>query len=411
MKRFAKNFLTALLSLFLCVGLFEVVLWVGLLDGESQPYPVWIPPKYEKHNRQFKAAHALRARKNWNSFNNEDDIFSVENGSLRYREKEAGKKRIAVLGDSVVWGSGLPFEDIWSIKLKRQLTDKYPHYELYSWGRRGWDTIDYYLYLAELISYLEMKGASLDLDYLIISHFSNDVNFWFQPPERLTWHDAAILKPFRRIFPLTMSFTQAHINRFIAQHFGLRAYGVEIYSEENLLLYGQLLYDFASYCKSKGIRLIFALIARPEQEYADRLKEVKPLLRLAGIEYVDLFPPVHERYKDHNPRELNANLADAHPGELLTGLYAEEVLAYLETQGYVTPEYEPSYPSSSRAGECELLRRLLTLKGEMVLHIDQYVMRNLDTPFVYGQNNFIRGYQNGYINRKIQQYCPPRASP
>jgi hypothetical protein len=407
MKRFGKNLLTLLVSLLVCLGLFEFVLWVGLLDGESQPYPVWVPPKYEELNRQIKTANARRARKNWNDFNNEHDIFSVDNIYLRYKEREAGKKRIAVLGDSVVWGSGLPFEHIWSIKLKRKLVKKYNNYEVYSWGRRGWDTIDYYLYLAELISYLEMKGVRLDLDILIISHFSNDVNFWFQVPEKLTWHNAAILKPFRKTFPLTMSFTQAHINRFIAQYFGLRAYGVELYSEQNLILYGQLLHDFATYCESKGIKLIFALIASGAgKEHADNIEKVKPLLQFARIEYIDLFPSVHEKYQDYNPRELNANLADTHPGELLTELYSEEVLSYLETHGYLRPEYEQPYTSHSSADDCRLLRRLMTLRDDIVVYIDRYVIRNMDKPFVYGFNNFIRGHRKGYINRKIRQYCP-----
>jgi hypothetical protein len=408
MKRFGKNLLTLFVSLLVCVGLFEFVLWVGLLDGESQPHPVWIPPKYEELNRQINSANFRRADNNWNFFNNEDDIFSVEYPSLRYKEREAGKRRIAVLGDSVVWGYGLPFEQIWSIKLKRKLLEKYKNYEVYSWGRVAWDTVDYYLYLAELVSYLELKGSRLDLDILIISHFTNDVNFWFQKAEQLTWHDAAILKPFRRIFPLTMSFAKAHINRFIAQHFGLRAHGVELYSEENLLLYGRLLYDFARYCESKGIKLIFALTAYPDKGNAERLEKVKPLLRSAGIEHIDLFPPVHERYQDYNPRQLNANLADGHPGELLTTLYAEEVLSYLESSGHVTAEYEQADISYSADDECQLLRRLMTLSDKILFRVGAYVIRHMDSPFVGRSPNVIRGreHRKGYINRKIQQHCP-----
>jgi hypothetical protein len=183
---------------------------------------------------------------------------------------------------------------------------------------------------------------------------------------------------------------------------------VELYSEENLLLYGRLLYDFARYCESKGIKLIFALTAYPDKGNAERLEKVKPLLRSAGIEHIDLFPPVHERYQDYNPRQLNANLADGHPGELLTTLYAEEVLSYLESSGHVTAEYEQADISYSADDECQLLRRLMTLSDKILFRVGAYVIRHMDSPFVGRSPNVIRGreHRKGYINRKIQQHCP-----
>jgi hypothetical protein len=403
----AINLSLAIFSLTLVIVLIEVILSSGIMDGEKKAYPVWVPPKFQEANERINARNFNRAGLNWNGFNSKEDIFYTENGYLRFRPKEAGKKRIAVLGDSVVWGRGLPYEDIWSIKLKGKLEPRHENLEVYSWGRSGWDTIDYYLFLAELTSYLELKGIESEPDILIISHFVNDPNFWFRQPRYITWHESPAFKPLKKALPLTFSFVTAHINNILRDIRGPEYYSEDYYSDINLFIYQTMLIDLAKYCRLKGIKLIFAMVPhRTNKEISEKFDAVKPLLRAAGIEHLDLFTPAYDRFKDYNQRELRANPADNHPGELLTELFAEEVMKYLEEKGYLGSSFSSPEPMEDAAEERRLLKRLVAIADKKDLKIGPYVIKNMDDRFEQGPYNFINDHRSGYIARKLESEVP-----
>ncbi|MBW1990491.1 MAG: SGNH/GDSL hydrolase family protein, partial [Deltaproteobacteria bacterium] len=50
--------------------------------------------------------------------------------------------RVAVVGDSFVWGDGVPSGESWSRKLEREVARLAPHVEVMSSGRSGWSTSD-----------------------------------------------------------------------------------------------------------------------------------------------------------------------------------------------------------------------------------------------------------------------------
>ena len=78
----------------------------------------------------------------------------------RTRTKPKGVFRIAVLGDSFIWGSGLDYEQIWSHKLERKLLAEYDSIEVMSWGLCGWSTLDEFNFYKE-------HGKDFDIDLLM----------------------------------------------------------------------------------------------------------------------------------------------------------------------------------------------------------------------------------------------------
>jgi hypothetical protein len=396
LRRLSINVFLLLVSLFLSFLVFELVLSSGLLDGEDVPHPVWIPKRFRDMNRAIVFKSFERAYKHFNLFNFENDIFERDGyGSIAFRKKKPGTKRIAVLGDSVVWGNGLPYEDIWSIKLGRKLEGQYGDVEVLSWGRSGWDTVDYFNYLAEMVTYFENRGTRLDLDLLIIGHFRNDTNMRFEHIDYLEWHKSKLFAPFKSVFPNTYDFLVVHINRLLTKYIltdiGVNAYERKNLGSEHLEVYRKLLGLFSEYCDLKGIPLLFVLTpGNISKENGEMHEKVIPLLEETGIEYMDLYPISAETFKGHNPRKLRANPANGHPGSMLTELFAETVKTHLVENGFFSGSAGDAGPkSSAEAREKEILKELFDFVQRQEWRVGAYVVRD------------IKDIEYGYISQRI----------
>lgn len=62
-----------------------------------------------------------------------------------------------------------------------------------------------------------------------------------------------------------------------------------------------------------------------------------PLLKNAKIDYLNLYPAVHEELHHIPNRKLWANPGDGHPGDKVTDVYARHTYRYLMDQGYMKP--------------------------------------------------------------------------
>ena len=84
-------------------------------------------------------------------------------------------------------------------------------------------------------------------------------------------------------------------------------------------------------CRNQGIRLVVVLTPTTyTPDCRQKFNQIIPLLQEAGIEYLDLFPAVHDQLHTLNTRSLWANPANAHPGDRLTTLYARETYKYIQ---------------------------------------------------------------------------------
>ncbi|MCP4398182.1 MAG: hypothetical protein GY801_12915, partial [bacterium] len=112
LKTVLQNAFLLLLSSSLLLGFFEVVFRTGILDDRGT---IWIREKYKKLNDDINA-------KNWDFANKNPNQFT---DIVREKEKPAGVSRVAVLGDSFVWGASIPYDTAWGHKLSKKIQQEY----------------------------------------------------------------------------------------------------------------------------------------------------------------------------------------------------------------------------------------------------------------------------------------------
>lgn len=215
--------------------------------------------------------------------------------TVREKQKAAHIFRIAVLGDSFIWGDGLPYEKAWSHKLETKILDKYENIEVMSWGLCGWSTFDE-------IEFFKKEGYKYEIDLLIIGLVENDPEIKEVNIKNLT--------------------NEQYIN--------------SIYSKENLKEYTQLLKEFNLLQKEHQFKVIFVVTPLCIYDvYEKHLKSLLKTFKKAGITYLNLYPLLKNKFAGTPCHLLFANPINGHPGELLTEFYSEEVLKYLENNKYL----------------------------------------------------------------------------
>ncbi len=318
-----------LLCFLLCFLVLELVLKTGWFDDKGV---IWFPEKYKIINYNINQENQHFAEKNPYHFTDK----------VRDKRKPDGYYRIAVLGDSFVWSDGLPYEQAWNHKLEQKITQHYDHVEVMSWGLPGWSTLDEF-------RFLKKHGVQYHIDLLIIEFVINDPDMGHYKRKDLNWHKSSgwyvriFFNPLQRFFPNAFDFVMSHVNTFLTD-FVLEGYGYkywheQLYSQENLQRYVELLTEIANYCKSHNIRLLFVLTPNTyEKINQKRFEAIIPLLQRAGIEYLNLYPAVFRELHQYKPRELWANLVNPHPGPLVTEVYANEVFQYLQQNGALSAQ-------------------------------------------------------------------------
>lgn len=86
----------------------------------------------------------------------------------------------------------------------------------------------------------------------------------------------------------------------------------------------------AAFCKNNDIEILF--VNNPPNcdiSYKAKFNSIVPLLQSANIPYLDLYPVMVRDLSQYRPHQLRANPANAHPGPLVTEVYAREVFTYL----------------------------------------------------------------------------------
>ena len=338
------NLILLAVSVLLFFGSFEILLRTGLFDGVDNPAPVWIPRKYKAANDAIQAPHVERSKEHPFGFNDVPPSAA----------KAPGTKRVIVLGDSFIWGSGVDEEKRWSRMLEERLRARDPSIEVYHWGQRGWSTLDQY-------EFLEKAGIDYEMDLLIVGWVSNDPDVDVTPHLYLTWNEGRRFSPISKVFPNAWDFLTAYLNRFLMQHM-LEGYGYDswknrLYYRENLVRYKVVLHNLAELLDSRDVESLVVMTPNTYlPSYREKFDLVIPLFETVGLSYLDLFPAVTERFEGRNFREMWANPADGHPSPEVNALYADEVMKYLEANGDFAPggplgpAVDPAPPVSEDAG-------------------------------------------------------------
>ena len=322
-----QNLLLIFCSIFLTFGILELGLKYAPSNVEKEA-PAWIPYEQKMVNNRINQSHQARSRLNRHGFNDKD------HSPL----KVPGVLRIAVLGDSFIWGVGVENQVIWTHKLERLLNESGVRSEILHWGKPGWSTLDEY-------RFLKSDGIHYDFDLLLVGYVVNDPVMDESNIKRIIYDggiiDRVIIQPVSRyLFPNVISLFVDLINGFFDSFFG---YGYtnwlnKVYTEENLQKYQALLKEMSQYCNARRIRVLFVMT--PENHHPwikQRFNQVTGLFKNAGIPYLDLYPVVHSRFHHLPNRKLWANPADGHPGDMVTDLYAQSVCRYLLDHNYLKP--------------------------------------------------------------------------
>jgi len=302
------------MSVLLCFISLE--LYLRYVYQETSAPHHFISQKDREVNEQINQGNRVLAQKHPHGFTDE----------VRRVLKEPGVYRLAVLGDSFVWGDGITYDQIWSHKLERRLLAAYPgQVEVLSWGLRGWSTLDEY-------NFLQQYGVHYNINTLIIGFVQNDPDIGYYKQRYFKLNQISVIKPFKFFLPNAINFFSDQVESLINRYadIGYINWEVKLYSPENLDKYFQLLKVLSTFCQSHSIALLVVHTpANYDPSYQEKFDKIIPLLKQANIAYLDLHPAMARDLGGYTYRQLMANPANPHPGPLVTEVYAREVFDYL----------------------------------------------------------------------------------
>jgi hypothetical protein len=242
-------------------------------------------------------------------------------------------KRVLVVGDSFVWGSGnANLNDLWWRQLERALEDRgYHDVEVVGAGYSGWSTHE------------ELDGAKG-----VIAEYTPDALVWGyvtnDPDERVVkqMHLGARVFGFlsRRVgmvFPNVSAMLQERQTRKTEMTKGgddlgysYEQWELRLLEGHNFALYQKTVHDFGEYLATLPMpKFMMTLPNYPSSaHFKPRHEPVLLLLRSANVPTFDILPDFVARYgevAEHGSDALawGMNPADAHPGPRSTRFFAE----------------------------------------------------------------------------------------
>jgi hypothetical protein len=232
--------------------------------------------------------------------------------------------RIAVLGDSFIWGDGLPYEQVWSHKLERKLKKAYKNIEVLHWGINGWQTTD------EMKFYTE-EGYKYKPDLLIIGYVDNDPDMGYFKQLNPAWRDRLGI-----LYKLLPSLTDKLWNNVYSNSYS--KWLNRLYEKENLERYQVLLDSFNTRLNTDSMKQFYILTPSCLADGCyDKYQIIKPHLQKAGFKYLEVNEACRKQLTDCSDLEIRANPMNYHPGTYMTDVFANEVFTYI-TERRLVPD-------------------------------------------------------------------------
>lgn len=301
----------------ICIALFgtltplltlEVALRLGFRADDLN----WTPPEAFEVNDAINAQHSAVAARHPYGFN--DTTINPD--------KPKGTYRLAILGDSFVWGDGVTDSDRWTKKLEQRLKIKNSNLQVLHWGQCGWST-------AAEVRFLKAHAAEWNLDQLIISFVANDPDVQRVPQKHFLWNTYRFPRLVAYAFPYGARFIFGYLSEFLNERvpgWGYDYWERELYTQENLAAYRSVLTDLKQTAESLRVpTTIFLLPSSWHPYFKEQFDKLAPLLDEIGLKYVSLYPQIYSRLSNVPLAKLRANRANGHPGPLITEAYADLV--------------------------------------------------------------------------------------
>lgn len=205
-KTVLQNLLLIMCSVFFSFWILEIGLKFVPSNLETES-PLWTPYKQKMLNKQINQIHTDKAKLNVYGFNDTEHSC----------HKPPGFTRIAVLGDSFIWGVGVDDKVIWTHKLEDMLNQNGVRTEILNWGKPGWSTLDEF-------RFLKSDGIHYDFDLLIVDFVVNDPVMDDRNIKLFIYNggiiDRLLVQPISKyLFPNAVSFSVDLVNNFFNTYF------------------------------------------------------------------------------------------------------------------------------------------------------------------------------------------------
>jgi tetratricopeptide (TPR) repeat protein len=321
LKLLCFSVLIVLVSVFGFLTVAELILAAGFFDMADDPSPVARPWKARQADFETnKRNHDVSVK---NPFYFNDIPRSVS--------RAPGTVRVAVLGDSYIWGDGLEPGEAWGHQLERQLCRRYSNVETMSWGILGWRS-------SQELAFLADHGSRFDIDLLIMGFVENDPVFNNCDLKRFTWQESCSWKNLEKLFPGFGLFFSSYLNNVLTKRF-LPEYDEErwlncLYSEKNLKEYQETLKTLTDLSKRDGFEVLYVLTPGVQFEKSRFFfDKIIPVLEEAGFKVLDLEPGAEKQFGTTPVRQRWASSWNAHPGKDIAAWFGAEVADWLEHSG------------------------------------------------------------------------------
>lgn len=316
MKRWLGNAALTVASLCCCLLLFELLVRAFYPMLANYNLEMW---RYASSIKCFTADPRLP----FFHFPNRSGSFygaGISTNSHGYRDversttKPAGKRRIALVGDSIAMGWGVPFEKTIAQALERRLNREGDCYEVLNMGVGNYDSV----METELF---EREGTRLEPDTVVLLYFINDAEPVPQcvgATEFLRRHSYLMAVLFDRYVKLWPR---------VAEGRQWQRYYAALYEPENpaLALNRSALAHLCDICQQRGIRLLVANYPELHQlrdyPFPMATQYIRTLADERHVPFVDLLPALQR----HEPPTLWVSEEDTHGNALASDVVAEEL--------------------------------------------------------------------------------------
>ncbi|MBT5953975.1 hypothetical protein HOG98_04575 [bacterium] len=242
-------------------------------------------------------------------------------------KKNKGQSRIAILGDSFIWGDGLPYELTWGHLLKQKGSKKDFLFTTMLWGRNGWESVDEF-------RFYKNEGVKYDIDMLIIGWVNNDVNmgnFKVIDYKSVIKKNSRYLNAFFPNFIDLVSMVEEKIYFSVSgKQNAYVSWLTRLYSDKNLIKYMERVVEFDSIMKKKGVPYFY--VFTPNNHSPTDLwyyEKVSSLFEKHKIPFIDLSKRIEDKLGHYSLEELKSNPVNWHPGPLVTDYISTEVMNHL----------------------------------------------------------------------------------
>ena len=327
MHRKVVTFALIPLSIIFGLALSEGILRTGLLDDYSL---YWFPPHYRAINEARLTEGRMLAHRNPLKFREFIQGPAISSGKTA---------RIAVLGDSFIWGHGLHYADSWVQQFKAMVGDSHPSIEVLPWGLNGWSTLEE----LEFLKIVMAQNKMFEADLLMVGFVVNDPDLrdgnWEHWRKEIKWSETWFA-PLGSVFPYTWGFLTGHIDallEIVTDDHGHRNWMKNLWSEDNLAKYTKVLQELKSFAETMDVPVLMVITPKDANRayFDEKLDRITALFDQVGLKWINLFGFVEERFGDTGaiPRLYWANPANSHPGPEINAVMAATTYDHLLKNG------------------------------------------------------------------------------